>query len=368
MKIISIVGARPQFIKVAPICHKMAENGIESIIIHTGQHYDYQLSDIFFDELNIPAPDFNLEIGEQKPVMQISQIIKGLFPIIEEVKPDCAIVYGDTNSTLAASISLVKQNIPIIHIEGGERNFTSDMKLVNSTTIPEETNRILTDHISELIFCATSRAVTNLENEGIVGKGFFVGDVMLDSFILMSDVAKKRSKIITNLNLKKGEYYLATVHRAINTDSPDRLREILLGLINLKYPVIFPLHPRTKKVIEKNKIFLGGNESPIKFIEPVGYFDMIELEKNAKVIITDSGGVTRESYFAGVPSIIVDDSTAWIDLVKCGWSKLVGANSENIENAMNSPFLPINSDPILGSGDTSTKIIKKIVKWYGLRK
>jgi UDP-N-acetylglucosamine 2-epimerase len=164
MKIISIVGARPQFIKVAPICHKMAENGIESIIIHTGQHYDYQLSDIFFDELNIPAPDFNLEIGEQKPVMQISQIIKGLFPIIEEVKPDCAIVYGDTNSTLAASISLVKQNIPIIHIEGGERNFTSDMKLVNSTTIPEETNRILTDHISELIFCATSRAVTNLEN------------------------------------------------------------------------------------------------------------------------------------------------------------------------------------------------------------
>lgn len=364
MKILSIVGARPQFIKAAPVGRELTKRGHENILVHTGQHYDYKLSKVFFDELNIPAPDFNLEIGANKPVLQMSSMMKELAPIVETIDPVYAILYGDTNSTLAAAITLLKIGIPIIHIEGGERNFTLDMKKVQPSSIPEEANRVLVDHISEVIFCASKRSVKNLEIEGITHNVYRVGDVMLDTFSQMSRMAETRSSIIKDLDLRRDGYSLATVHRAINTDDPNRLRQIIRGLRKSELPVIFPIHPRTRKMISENALNdeLEGKHH-LRIIEPVGYFDMIELEKNARVIVTDSGGVTREAFFAGVPSIIVDDTTAWIDLVQAGWSQLVGADEDRICTAQNSSRLPIEHEPLLGDGNTSIKIVERIGQW-----
>ncbi len=358
MKIISIVGARPQFIKAAPVGQELTKRGHDNVLVHTGQHYDYKLSRVFFDELNIPAPDHNLEVGANKPILQMAAMMKELAPIVELEKPSCAILYGDTNSTLAAAITLLKIGIPIIHIEGGERNFTLDMKMVQPSSIPEEANRVLVDHVSEMIFCASKRAVVNLENEGVSRNVHWVGDVMLDTFSQMSRMAEARSSIIKDLDLQKDDYSLATVHRAINTDNPDRLREIIYGLCQSNQPVIFPIHPRTRKVITENRLDdeIKAN-SNLKIIDPVGYFDMLELEKNARIIVTDSGGVTREAFFAGVPSIIIDDTTAWIDLVQAGWSQLVGADAERIGAGLNSADRPKNHDPLLGDGTASEKII-----------
>lgn len=363
MKTITIVGARPQFIKAAPVGKELERRGHKNILVHTGQHYDYNLSKVFFDELEIPAPDYNLEVGPTTPINQMASMMMELETILQKEKPDCAIVYGDTNSTLAAAITLLKIGIPIVHVEGGERNFTLDMKIVHPASIPEESNRVLVDHISEMIFCASKRAVANLKREGITRQVYRVGDVMLDTFSQMSKMAETRSDVIQKLGLAKGEYVLATVHRAINTDKPERLREIIRGLCLSDIPVVFPIHPRTQKVINANGSGLEiSKKSNLKIIEPVGYFDMLELEKNAKIIVTDSGGVTREAFFSGVPSIIVDDTTAWIDLVNSGWSYLTGADSEKIGKILRSIKAPKIREALLGEGTTSGLIIEKLEK------
>ncbi len=365
MKLISIVGARPQFIKAAPVGTELARHGHKNVLVHTGQHYDYKLSKIFFDELGIPDPDYNLEVGANTPVNQIAAMMRELAPILEKEKPDCAITYGDTNSTLAAAITLVKLGVPIVHIEGGERNFTTDLRIVHPSTIPEESNRVLVDRISEVIFCASARAVENLKHEGMERHVYFVGDVMLDTFSRMSQMAATRSDIMNQSGLKKGEYILVTVHRAINTDQPERLKAIIQGLCESDIPVIFPIHPRTQKVMNETGLMDAiAHSSKIKIINPVGYFDMLELEKNARTIVTDSGGVTREAYFAEVPSIIVDDTTAWIDLVNSGWSHLVGADAVKIGAAIRSNLVPSTHRSILGEANSSVLITEYLEKWH----
>lgn len=364
MNVMTIVGARPQFIKAAPLCAELTSRGHKNVFVHTGQHYDYSLSKVFFDELQIPEPDYNLEIGPLSPVKQISGMMNSLETILITEKPTCALVFGDTNSTLAASLAAMKCEIPIIHIEGGERNFTRDMKIVPAATIPEESNRVLVDHISSVIFCASKRAVENLAREAITDNVIWAGDISLDTYSLISQIPSNKSDILERLNIRSGEFALATVHRAINTDIPERLVEILQGLSKSEIPVIFPIHPRTRKVMVESNLFSRFTQSSnLRIVDPVGYFDMLALEKNARIIITDSGGVIREAFFSKVPSVIVDETTEWIDLVQAGWSHLVGADSQKICENIHSSKKPENWEPVLGDGTARKKIVSYLEKW-----
>lgn len=365
MKIITIIGARPQFIKAAQVRQIFQVNGHHEILVHTGQHYDYLMSKVFFDELGISAPDYNLEVGSASPAKQLGAIMVKLEEILALEKPDFVLVYGDTNSTLAAALTAVKGNFPVVHVEGGERNFSADMRVVHPSSIPEETNRVVTDHISAAIFCASQRAVDNLKHEGVVQNVFWSGDIMLDSFLQMSSIAQQRSGIMKSLGISAGEFVLTTVHRAINTDDPHRLKSILTALLSLNEKVIFPVHPRTRKLIDSLGMIDEINRSKnLSLIEPVGYFDMLELERNSRLIITDSGGVTREAFFCSVPSVIVDDTTAWIDLVLAGWSSLTGSQPQKIIKAAESLKRPLKKEPLLGDGNTSEFIVRQLEKLY----
>lgn len=364
MKVMTVVGARPQFIKAAPICTELIARKHKNILVHTGQHYDYILSKVFFDELKIPEPTYNLEIGSASAVKQIARMMSSLEPIFLEEKPICTIVFGDTNTTLAAALCCLKCDIPIVHIEGGERNFDIQSQRVSPISIPEESNRILVDNISTIIFCSSQRAVINLKEEGITSNVEFVGDISLDTFMEISQLPSNKSEILQEYALPVGGYVLATVHRALNTDFPERLRAILIGLSKSKIPVIFPVHPRTKKIIDKEKLLSNiPSNSNLRLIEPVGYFDMLALEKNARLIVTDSGGVIREAFFSKIPSIIVDDTTEWIDLVQTGWSQLIGANETTIANKVESIRKPEKWEPILGDGMARHKIVSILEDW-----
>jgi UDP-N-acetylglucosamine 2-epimerase len=364
MKIITVVGARPQFIKAAPVCNELAARGHENVLVHTGQHYDYKLSKVFFDELEIPEPKFNLEIGSASAAKQIAGMIAGLEAIFLQEKPDFVLVFGDTNTTLAAAITAVKCEIPVVHVEGGERNYTRNYELVSSFSIPEETNRVVVDHISSIIFCASHRAVENLMREGIREGVVFVGDISLDTYSLIRNTPSSTSTILEQLGLRADGYVLATVHRSINTDQPERLKEIINGLSHSEIPVIFPIHPRTQNVIrERHLNDIISKTSQLRIIDPVGYFDMLILEKNAKIIVTDSGGVIREAFFSKVPSLIVDETTEWIDLVQAGWSQLIGADAEKIIHLIGTMKKPEKWDPILGDGFTRQKIVSYLEDW-----
>lgn len=364
LKTITIVGARPQFIKAAPVCEELDRRGHRNILVHTGQHYDYNLSKVFFDELGIPAPDYNLEIGSSTPVNQMAGMMSALEKILIDEEPDCVLVFGDTNSTLAAALTALKCEIPIAHIEGGERNFTRDLHIVHPASIPEESNRVLVDHISTIIFCASRRAVENLVNEGISKNVFWVGDISLDTFTRINTLPSNQSDVLQRMKLTSGEFALATVHRAINTDYPERLEEILGGLAGAGIAVILPVHPRTRKVIENSERLKNLSTSgQLIIVDPVGYFDMLALEKKARVIITDSGGVIREAFFSSVPSVIVDETTEWIDLVQSGWSTLVGADRAGIIQASVSAKKPAIREPILGDGNTRIKIVDLLEEW-----
>lgn len=364
MKIITVVGARPQFIKAAPVCNELTIRGHDNILVHTGQHYDYKLSKVFFDELGIPEPKYNLEIGSASAAKQIAGMLGGLESILMREKPDCVLVLGDTNSTLAAALTAVKCDVPVVHVEGGERNFTRNFEIVPSYTIPEETNRVVVDHISSIIFCASQRAVENLAREGITKGVAFVGDISLDTYSSISNIPSNTSTILEQLDLKKGGYVLATVHRSINTDQPERLKEIIRGLSQSEVPVVLPIHPRTQKVIREEHLDEAiPQNSQLRIIDPVGYFDILALEKNARIIVTDSGGVIREAFFSKVPSLIVDETTEWIDLVQAGWSQLIGADAEKITKLIETMQKPEKWDAILGDGFARQKIVSYLEDW-----
>jgi len=352
MKIATVVGARPQFIKAAPVSRVLRQNH-EEILIHTGQHYDANMSDVFFEELHIPKPDYNLGIGSGHHGAQTGAILEKVEEVLLSENPDALLVYGDTNSTLAGALAAAKLHIPVIHIEAGLRSFNRRM--------PEEINRVLTDHISEWLFCPTDTAVRNLLQEGITQGVYQVGDVMYDAFRFNQELAHQKSKILETLGLKTQDYILCTIHRAENTDDPSRLQEILKALAKVQKPVVLPLHPRTRKIIGEQGLseLLTGN---FHVIEPVGYLDMIALEVNAWKLVTDSGGVQKEAYFAGVPCITMRDETEWVETVKVGWNVLTGAVGERILEAVETFTPPLEHPPIFGDGHSAEQFVSYLEK------
>lgn len=355
IKIISVVGARPQFIKCVPVSKELRKNNHE-ILIHTGQHYDYEMSRLFFDQLDIPEPDHYLGIGSASHGVQTGRMLIGLEKIFLKEKPDAVLIYGDTNSTLAGAITSGKLKIPMGHIEAGLRSF--------DRTMPEEINRIVADHLSNFLFAPTKTAVYNLKNEGIFKKVFLVGDVMYDALKQNIKIAKK-SKILKNLDIKPKEYFLTTIHRPSNTDDIHNLSNILKAFSSTYEKIVFPIHPRTEKFIKKYD--LGKKISKnICIIKPVSYFDFMWLEKNAKKILTDSGGIQKEAYLMKVPCITLRENTEWIETINDGWNILVGAHKEKILDAINN-FKPNGKQSNhFGKGDASKKIVK-ILEIYGAR-
>jgi len=345
MKIVSIVGARPQFIKAAPVSRQLRRRHQE-VLLHTGQHYDYGMSQIFFDELGIPLPDVNLGIGSASHGRQTGEMLVGIEAVLLDERPDWVLVYGDTNSTLAGALAAVKLHIPVAHVEAGLRSFNRRM--------PEEINRILTDHIADLLFCPMQTAVSNLAAEGIVAGVHNVGDVMYDAVLYNSALASTRSQILEQLEVQPGAYLLATLHRPRNTDDSGRLRAILEAFEIVGGTVIFPTHPRTRKAIAVQVQRVPSN---VWMVEPVGYLDMLRLEQQAQAILTDSGGVQKEAYFFGVPCVTLREETEWVETVQLGWNRLVGADRDKIVAAVRDVRIPDEHPPLFGDGHAAERIV-----------
>jgi UDP-N-acetylglucosamine 2-epimerase (non-hydrolysing) len=353
MKIVSVVGARPQFIKAALVSRELRRNHQE-ILVHTGQHYDIELSKIFFDELDIPKPDYNLGIGSDTHARQTARMMISIEDTLVVEKPDLVLVYGDTNSTLAAALAAVKLHIHVAHVEAGPRMFDKD--------IPEEINRVVTDHISKLLFAPTQTAVDNLKKEGISEGVYLTGDVMLDSFLEFSKVAERNSRILHELSLSRGGYLLATVHRARNTDIEKNLKNIVEAFSAIGEKIVFPIHPRTVKYLKQYGLYGELKDaSNVLLISPVGYLDSIVLTKNAKKVLTDSGGLQKEAYFSGVPCITLDEVTGWTETVEDGWNTLVGADKHKIVEAIKHFEPKGKRRNVFGEG----KAIKKIAEILG---
>ncbi len=339
MKIVTVVGARPQFIKAAALSRVLRQQHNE-ILVHTGQHYDDNMSAVFFAELDIPAPDVNLQIGSGSHGTQTGAMLTGIETVLLAERPDRVLVYGDTNSTLAGALAAAKLHIPVAHVEAGLRSFNRAM--------PEEINRVVTDHLSDVLLCPGQTAVDNLTAEGITRDVHLVGDVMADALIVASERAMTHSAILTRLELTEQSYVLATVHRAENTDDPLRLHNILTAFLDSNELIIFPVHPRTRKRI--NELDLSLQQSNLRLIEPVGYLDMVQLEQSARMILTDSGGVQKEPYWLGVPCVTLRDETEWIETVQAGWNVLVGADQERIQHMIASFNPPTTHPPLYGAG------------------
>lgn len=354
MKIVTIVGARPQFIKAAVVSRELRKFHTE-ILVHTGQHYDQNMSDIFFEELNIPKPDYNLGVGSGTHANQTAEMMIKIEEVLMKEKPDYLMVYGDTNSTLAGSLAAVKIHIPIIHIEAGLRSFNMNM--------PEEINRILTDRISHYLFCPTNVAVENLSDEGITNGVYNIGDVMCDAVLYYTknmDESKK-TQYFSNLKGLIGdikpvdEWYLSTIHRAENTDDVSKIENILAAFEELNHPVIFPVHPRTKKFVRE--LALKNNYTNTIFVEPIGYLEMLYFTKNACKVITDSGGLQKEAYILNTPCITVRDQTEWVETLIGNHNILVKPVKEEIIHAVNETKADAsNHKDYYGKGDASKKI------------
>jgi UDP-N-acetylglucosamine 2-epimerase len=347
VKIVSVVGARPELVQVAPLSRALRRDHTE-ILVHTGQHYGAAMSDVFFDELKIPPPDHHLGVGSGTHGEQTAAIMREFEPVLAREKPDLVIVRGDTNSTLACALVAAKANVPLAHVEAGERSFRRSM--------PEEVNRIVVDHVSSLFFCVSKRAVENLANEGITANVHLVGDAMHDSVIANLAEARKRD-VLARLGLTPKNYVLATVHRVDNTTDPARLAGIIEGLGRAGMPVVLPLHPRTDAALASFSI---GTAPNVKITPPFSYLDMLAAEDSARVIATDSGGVQREAYYLGVPCITVREETEWTETVDAGWNRLAGADPSRIADAIASAAskLPAQRLPLYGAGDASERIAK----------
>jgi UDP-GlcNAc3NAcA epimerase len=312
MRIVTVVGNRPQFVKAAAVSRLLREQADE-LIVHTGQHYDDELSRVFFEELSVPAPDRELGAGGGTNTAQTARILGALEPVLAELRPSLVLVYGDTNSTLAGALAASQAGIPIGHVEAGMRSFDRSM--------PEELNRVLTDHASELLLCSTETAMANLEREGVRGESHLVGDVMADVSLAFRDIAEERSQILDQLGLEPGSYLVVTAHRAGNVDRPERLEALVALLEALPQPVVLPMHPRTRERLTAAGLMdrLDG----IKVIPPLGYLDFMKLARHARAVLTDSGGVQKEAYLLGVPCVTLRNTTEWVETVEAGWNTLV---------------------------------------------
>lgn len=361
MKLLTIIGARPQFIKAAPFSLEFRKNN-EEILVHTGQHYDANMSDIFFEELGIPKPDYNLGVGSGSHGKQTASMLEGIEEIILKEKPDGLLVYGDTNSTLAGALAASKLHIPVYHVEAGLRSYNKLM--------PEEQNRVLTDHISDMLLCPTQTAVDNLSREGITKGVINTGDIMYDTVLRNIDIANKkysngswmdeiRRDNGSIIELKEDEFYLATIHRAENTDNSQKLFNIFKAFSELNKPVLLPLHPRTKKLIESLNIELDN----IIIIKPVGYLLMLYLTSNAYMVVTDSGGLQKEAYFLKTPCTTLRDQTEWIETLEDEWNVLSFVNVEEIKTKVQRDLKCLNKPQheSFGDGNAARKICDAIV-------
>ncbi len=326
-------------------------------MLHTGQHYDDNMSKVFFDELGIPRPDINLEIGSDSHARQTAAIMIGVEQYLQQQKPGLVLVYGDTNSTLAGAIAASKLNIKIAHVEAGLRSFNRAM--------PEEINRIVADKVADLLFCPTATAVKNLSKEGISDGVFNIGDVMYDAALKFAPIAERKSQIFDRLKIQSKNYLLFTLHRAENTDSFDNLSNIVTAMVQSNLGIVFPAHPRTIKLLKQYKLYEKVNRAKnVILIEPVSFIDMIVLEKNAKKILTDSGGVQKEAYFYQVPCITLRYETEWVETVADGWNCLVGADVEKIVTAIND-FSPDGiQQGHYGDGKASEKLVKVLDNFF----
>ena len=318
MKVLSVVGARPQFVKCAPVSREVRKVH-EEVLVHTGQHYDYLLSAVFFRDLGIPAPDYHLEIGSGSHGVQTGRMLAAIEEVIAKEEPDMVLVYGDTNSTLAGALAAAKMHVPVAHVEAGLRSFDRRM--------PEEVNRVLTDHCSDILFCPTATAVANLAAEGVTAGVHLTGDVMVDALRENLPLAEERSTALTDLGLSPKAYFLATVHRAGNTDDPAALRAIMAAFARLDGPVIFPAHPRTQKKLAEYGIELAAN---VRIVEPLPYFDMLAALAGARAVLTDSGGIQKEAYILEVPCVTLRENTEWVETLEDGWNVLTGADTNRI--------------------------------------
>ncbi|MCT8976126.1 UDP-N-acetylglucosamine 2-epimerase (non-hydrolyzing) [Clostridium sp. CX1] len=346
MKILTVIGTRPQFIKAAAVSNIIRKDHHE-VLVHTGQHYDKNMCRVFFDELKIPKPDYNIEVGSGNHGHQTGSMLIKLEDIYLKEKPDLVLVYGDTNSTLAGALCASKLLIPVAHIEAGLRSFNKNM--------PEEQNRVLTDHLSKLLFVPTASALNNLSNERITAGVFNVGDVMFDAILNFKKLAEEKYNIIQDLDVEPDKYILTTIHRAENTNSIDRLKNIIQALNECGKNVILPLHPRTKKYISDYDLTFNKN---IKVIDAVGYLDMINLEMNSEKIVTDSGGVQKEAFFMKKPCITMRDETEWVETVENGWNEVVGTNKDKILNCIIKFEPKIKQKNIFGDGRSCEKILE----------
>lgn len=370
MKIVTVVGARPQFIKAAPMSEALRASGIIEYLLHTGQHYDAQMSQVFFNDLNLPTPAANLGIGSGSHAQQTAAMLVGIEQVLLAEQPDWVIVFGDTNSTLAGALAAIKLHIPVVHIEAGLRSYNRQM--------PEEHNRVLTDHCSDLLFCPTQTAVANLHQEGLNRGIYNVGDVMYDAILQNLARAAERTNVVGSLGLASQGYYLATLHRPVNVDDPTRLHQIMLALNELDRPVILPLHPRTQaRLLSPDESIshshgqsiqiLNSKFQNLTFIPPQGYLDMLLLEQSAKAILTDSGGVQKEAYCLAVPCLTLRNETEWVETLRDGWNQLVLVDQPDLagelQRAIHTPPGTSLPEPVFGDG-TAAQQIAQILLTY----
>jgi len=366
-KIVTIIGARPQFIKAVVVsraitAHNQSDKKPKLIeqILHTGQHYDPNMNEVFFRTMGLKAPDWQLTCGNiSSQAKMLSGMLTGIEEVLLESRPDCVLVYGDTNSTLAGAIAASQLHIPVLHVEAGLRSFNKQM--------PEEINRILTDHLSTLLFCPTNQSISNLKNEGITEGVYFSGDVMYDAALIFGEEAEVKSTILASLGLQPKKYRLCTIHRAGNTDNPERLTQIMLALVEIATPdcpLILPLHPRTKGYLVRYNLnaTIASNPS-LRLIDPVDYPDMVMLEKNAATILTDSGGIQKEAYFYHTPCVTLREETEWTETVESGWNQLAGCNAQKIMACINNTSMK-SEIADYGDGHAAEKIVSAIVSPY----
>jgi UDP-N-acetylglucosamine 2-epimerase (non-hydrolysing)/UDP-GlcNAc3NAcA epimerase len=353
VRIVTIIGNRPQFVKAAAVSRRLRET-FDELIVHTGQHYDDDLSRVFFEELDVPRPARELGAGTGSNTAQTARMLAALEPVLAELEPRLALVYGDTNSTLAGALASAQAGIPVGHVEAGMRSFDRSM--------PEELNRLLTDHASDLLLCSTPTAVANLEREGAAGEVHLIGDVMADVSLAFRDIAEERSRIIDDLGLEPGGYLVVTAHRVGNVDSPERLEALVGMLERLPEPVVFPIHPRTRARLEAAGLMqrLVG----LTIVPPLGYLDFLKLARHARALVTDSGGVQKEAYLLGVPCVTMRNRTEWTETVETGWNVLVDLDAEAALAALaNRP--PAERPELYGGGRAAERLAEVVLAYTG---
>jgi UDP-N-acetylglucosamine 2-epimerase (non-hydrolysing)/UDP-GlcNAc3NAcA epimerase len=359
MRIVTVIGNRPQFVKAAAVSRLLRGRGVEELLVHTGQHYDDELSRVFFEELDVPAPDRQLGAGTGSNTAQTARILGALEPILYELGPSLVLVYGDTNSTLAGALAAAQQGVPVGHVEAGMRSFDRRM--------PEELNRVLTDHTSDLLLCSTDTAVANLAREGVAGEVHLVGDVMADVSLAFRDVAEERSRAVEDRGLAAGSYLVVTAHRAGNVDDPERLAQLAELILALPRPLVLPLHPRTRARLEAAGLLgrLEGAED-VDLAPPLGYLDFLKLARHARAVVTDSGGVQKEAYLLGVPCVTLRAETEWVETVDAGWNVLVDLDTAAALAALERPR-PAERPELYGGGHAAARVCDVLAAYTAAR-